>query len=42
LGLSAAKSRLQRARLRLRERMSLACQVQLDEAGRVADFVPRK
>ncbi len=42
LGLSAVKSRLQRARLRLRERMSLACQVQLDETGHVADFVPRK
>ena len=42
LGLSAAKSRVQRARLRLRERMSQACQVQLDEAGLVADFVPRR
>jgi RNA polymerase sigma-70 factor (ECF subfamily) len=42
LGLSAAKSRLQRARLRLRERMSQAFQVQLDETGHVTDFVPRK
>lgn len=41
LSLSAAKSRLQRARTRLKLRMSLACQVRLDEAGRVADFVPR-
>ena len=41
LGLSAAKSRVQRARLRLRERLSQACQVQLDEVGHVADFVPR-
>jgi RNA polymerase sigma-70 factor (ECF subfamily) len=41
LSLSAAKSRLQRARLRLKERMTQACQVQLDDAGRVADFVPR-
>jgi len=41
LTLSAAKSRLQRARQRLRERMTLGCQVQLNEAGRVRDFVPR-
>ena len=41
LSLSAAKSRLQRARLRLKARMSLACQVRLDDAGRVQDFVPR-
>lgn len=41
LSLSAAKSRLQRARLRLRAHMSLACQVKLDDAGRVTDFVPR-
>lgn len=39
--LSAAKSRLQRARVRLRQHMSQACQVQLDTTGRVADFVPR-
>ena len=42
LSLSAAKSRLQRARLRLREHMSQACQVQLDDAGHVSDFVPRQ
>jgi len=41
LSLSAAKSRVQRARQRLRERMTQACQVQLDEIGHVADFVPR-
>ncbi len=41
LGLSAAKSRLQRARQRLKARMTQACQVQLDAAGHVADFVPR-
>lgn len=41
LGLSAAKSRLQRARQRLKARMTQACQVQLDAEGRVADFVPR-
>lgn len=41
LSLSGAKSRVQRARERLRARMSLACQVQLDGAGHVSDFVPR-
>ncbi len=41
LSLSAAKSRLQRARQRLKARMTQACQVQLDSAGHVADFVPR-
>lgn len=41
LSLSAAKSRVQRARVRLRAQMSLACQVTLDDTGRVADFVPR-
>ena len=41
LSLSAAKSRLQRARLRLHARMSEACQVKLDDSGRVSDFVPR-
>lgn len=41
LSLSAAKSRLQRARVRLKAQMSLACQVRLDDVGRVQDFVPR-
>lgn len=41
LSLAAAKSRVQRARLRVRERMVQACQVSLDASGRVADFVPR-
>ena len=41
LGLSAAKSRVQRARQRLREQMTQACRVQIDDAGHVADFVPR-
>ena len=41
LRLSAAKSRLQRARQRLKQRMTDGCQVQLDESGRVSDFVPR-
>ena len=41
LSLSAAKSRVQRARQRLRERMMLACQVRFDDAGHVSDFVPR-
>lgn len=41
LSLSAAKSRIQRARQRMRERMTTACQVHFDETGRVDDFVPR-
>ncbi len=42
LSLSAAKSRVQRARQRLKQRMTKVCQVQLDHAGRVSDFVPRR
>lgn len=41
LSLSAAKSRVQRARQRLRAQMTLSCRVQVDEAGCVLDFVPR-
>ena len=41
LSLSAAKSRIQRARLRLKQRMTEGCQVQIDAGGRVSDFVPR-
>jgi RNA polymerase sigma-70 factor (ECF subfamily) len=42
LSLTAAKSRIQRARQRLKQQMSQACQVQLNNAGKVSDFVPRK
>jgi RNA polymerase sigma-70 factor (ECF subfamily) len=41
LTLTAVKSRLLRARQRMRARMSTACQVRFDEQGRVADHVPR-
>lgn len=41
LSLPAAKSRVQRARVRLKARMSEVCQVSYDEAGQVAGFVPR-
>jgi RNA polymerase sigma-70 factor (ECF subfamily) len=41
LSVSAAKSRLQRARQRLKQRMTTACQVRFDDAGQVSDFVPR-
>lgn len=41
LTLPAAKSRVQRARRRLREQLVSACQVQFDEAGHVCCFVPR-
>lgn len=41
LSLPAAKSRVQRARLRLRAHLADACQVKLDEEGKVCCFVPR-
>lgn len=41
LSLAGAKSRVQRARKRLRERLTEACRVDLDAAGQVVDFVPR-
>ncbi len=41
LTLPAAKSRLLRARARLREVMTTNCQVTLDESGNVCCFVPR-
>ncbi|WP_296510333.1 sigma-70 family RNA polymerase sigma factor [Rhodoferax sp.] len=41
LNLSAAKSRLQRARQRLKDRMTTACKVRIDTTGHVEDFVPR-
>lgn len=41
LSLPAAKSRVQRARRRLREQLVAACQVQFDEVGHVCCFVPR-
>jgi RNA polymerase sigma-70 factor, ECF subfamily len=42
LSLSGAKSRVQRARKRLRDQLTQSCQVRLDEAGQVSDFVPRQ
>ena len=41
LSLPGAKSRVQRARKRLREQLTQSCQVSLDAAGQVIDFVPR-
>jgi RNA polymerase sigma-70 factor (ECF subfamily) len=41
LTLSAAKSRLLRARARMREVMTSNCQVSFDEQGRVDFYVPR-
>ena len=41
LSLPGAKSRVQRARQRLRERLASACQVRLDVEGQVCCFVPR-
>ena len=41
LTLPGAKSRVQRARKRLREHLTGACQVKFDTAGKVCCFVPR-
>ena len=41
LSLPAAKSRVQRARWRLREHLAKACQLTFDEEGKVCCFVPR-
>ena len=41
LSLPAAKSRVQRARRRLREHLAKACQLTFDEEGKVCCFVPR-
>lgn len=41
LSLAATKSRLLRAREKMRTRMSAACQVRFDAQGKVADHVPR-
>jgi len=41
ISLPGAKSRLQRARRRLKQHLSEACQVRYDEAGNVCCFVPR-
>jgi len=41
ISLPGAKSRIQRARLRLREHLVGACQVRFDDKGYVCCFVPR-
>ena len=41
LSLPGAKSRLQRARVRLRQRLVEACQVRFDDTGKVCCFTPR-
>lgn len=41
LTLAAAKSRVQRARKRLREHLTQVCQVRFDATGKVCCFVPR-
>lgn len=42
LSLPAAKSRVQRARTRLKARLTESCQVSFDKAGQVSGFVPRQ
>jgi RNA polymerase sigma-70 factor, ECF subfamily len=41
LSLSAAKSRLQRARVRLKEQLTRSCAVKLDGQGKVCCYTPR-
>lgn len=41
LSLPGAKSRIQRARKRLRSHLETACRVRFDDAGKVCCFVPR-
>jgi RNA polymerase sigma-70 factor, ECF subfamily len=41
ISLPGAKSRVQRARKRLQQRLKEACQVRFDEHGKVCCFVPR-
>ncbi len=41
LSLSASKSRIQRARKKLREQMIISCKVEFDQQGVIA-FIPRK
>lgn len=41
ISLPGAKSRVQRARQRLKAQLASACQVRFDEAGKVCCFVPR-
>jgi RNA polymerase sigma-70 factor (ECF subfamily) len=38
---AGAKSRIQRARKRLKQQLKKACQVRYDETGRVCCFTPR-
>ena len=42
ISLSAAKSRIQRARKRMQHRLEINCQVKRDSTGNVCCFVPRK
>lgn len=42
ISLSAAKSRIQRARKRMRQRLESGCQIQLNEAGNECCFVSRE
>jgi RNA polymerase sigma-70 factor (ECF subfamily) len=41
ISLPGAKSRIQRARKRMRAQLASACQVRFDAAGLVSDFIPR-
>lgn len=42
LSLPAAKSRIRRGRLMLRERLDACCRFEIDRRGNVIDFTPRQ
>lgn len=42
MSLSGAKSRIQRARVKLKQQIEACCKVETDAQGRIADFIPKK
>lgn len=42
LSISGAKSRIQRARIKLKEQIEACCQVEINPSGGVADYYPKK
>lgn len=42
ISLSGAKSRIQRARIKLRQQIEACCQIETNTQGRIADFYPKR
>ncbi|EMR02371.1 RNA polymerase sigma factor SigZ [Cesiribacter andamanensis AMV16] len=42
MSLSGAKSRIQRARIKLRQQLEECCTVALDSGGKITDYYPKK